>query len=93
MKITKWIEDQFNKLDTWNHVAFAVLLVPLIGWLFGGLYFHAAFTVCYGYYFREHAHSNKYNPMTWGKHDYIQSGKLVIGTPIIAVVCDMLTKG
>ena len=88
----KKIEALFNKLGEWNHAAFAIVLVPVIGWLFGGLFFHAAFTVLWGYYNREVSSNGSYNPMKWIDHDYKQSGILFIATPVIAVICDIIYK-
>lgn len=73
-------------LGVWNHAFLSLFFVPIIGLMYGELFYHAAFTVCFGYYFREHAQSGKYNPLKWAKHDYIQSALLVIISIMVATL-------
>lgn len=84
----KKFTDFVTGLGVFNHAFLSLFFVPIIGFLFTVLnpFYAGAFTVCFGYYFREHAHSNKYNPLKWAKHDYIQSVILVMVSVIVATI-------
>ena len=89
------LEKLITKLGVFNHAAFALILMPIIALIlkFTGIGYGAAFVVCLAYYFREHAHSNNYNPLKWGKHDRNQSVILVMVSFVAVFIVKLFYGG